>query len=255
MVKLFIQIASAGIMLLAAELGGFDIQVEPGEQTETPSGWEDSLPEEDREDVSDFPDNTAVYEEPVPEENTPWTDSSRQEEKQWEESQWEESQWEESQWMGAGQQEESRGTAVQGQDITTAEPDRSEISPTKGDLSTEETPEPSEIPAAESGISPSLPAQEEVMQKSPESRNPYPRLVYWRGETAGASRLYLTMRQTEHTEIFSLRVNGTEAKWHREGMKIVIETCSREKKNLVELAVFSDYSWTEPGNSVILSFK
>lgn len=245
MVKLFIQVASAGIMLLAAELGGFDIQVEPGEQTETPSGWEDPLPEEDREDESDFPDNTAAYEEPVPEESTPWTDSSRQEE----------SQWEESQWMGEGQQEESRGTAVQGQNIITAEPDRSEISPTKGDLSTEETPEPSEIPAAESGISPSLPEQEEFMQKSPESHNPYPRLVYWRGETAGASRLYLTMRQTEHTEIFSLRVNGTEAKWHREGMKIVIETCSRKKKNLVELAVFTDYSWTEPGNSVILSFK
>ena len=79
------------------------------------------------------------------------------------------------------------------------------------------------------------------------------RLMYWKGETEAAEELYLVFRFIKEPEILSLRVNGLEADWERENGRIVIRTCSRENRNHVELAVFTEYPWTEGGNRVILT--
>ena len=77
--------------------------------------------------------------------------------------------------------------------------------------------------------------------------------MYWKGETEAAEELYLVFRFIKEPEILSLRVNGLEADWERKNGRIVIRTCSRENRNHVELAVFTEYSWTEGGNRVILT--
>ena len=77
--------------------------------------------------------------------------------------------------------------------------------------------------------------------------------MYWKGETEAAEELYLVFRFIKEPEILSLRVNGLEADWERENDRIVIRTCSRENRNHVELAVFTEYPWTEVGNRVILT--
>ena len=77
--------------------------------------------------------------------------------------------------------------------------------------------------------------------------------MYWKGEAEAAEELYLDFRFKKEPEILSLRVNGLEADWERENGRIVIRTCSRENRNHVELAVFTEYPWTEGGNRVILT--
>ena len=77
--------------------------------------------------------------------------------------------------------------------------------------------------------------------------------MYWKGEAEAAEELYLVFRFIKEPEILSLRVNGLEADWEKENGRIVIRTCSRENRNHVELAVFTEYPWTEGGNRVILT--
>lgn len=82
-----------------------------------------------------------------------------------------------------------------------------------------------------------------------------PELLYWYGETGPASRLYLEFKNGTVPRILSLRVNGIETGWRRQGGRLIISGCSRENINQVEMAVFMDYPWTEQENRVILSGK
>src|SRR5699024_5678948 len=119
----------------------------------------------------------------------------------------------------------------------------------------EPDPTPTLTPESSSSPSPEPSPAADVNESSDLSRSAVRpgRLMYWKGETEAAEELYLVFRFIKEPEILSLRVNGLEADWERENGRIVIRTCSRENRNHVELAVFTEYPWTEGGNRVILT--
>lgn len=288
-------------MLLAVELGGFDVEIGTGGYTETPPGWDQELPSGETaggntpESEGDTPGSGGDTAEP--EGNlSGWTGPEGSQGSQtgsggaWSsqtgsgengniqsgvEGGWNSQTGSDGNGNiqsppedggGAGQQDNQESwnsafpTAAESSDASlTSVPEPSPIltlspepasSPTPEPVPTPTlTPEPSSSPSPESS-----PAAD--VNESPDlSRSAVRpgRLMYWKGETEAAEELYLVFRFIKEPEILSLRVNGLEADWERKNGRIVIRTCSRENRNHVELAVFTEYPWTEGGNRVILT--
>ena len=297
----FAEIILSVCMLLAVELGGFDVEIGTGGYTETPPGWDQELPSGETaggntpESEGDTPGSGGDTAEP--EGNlSGWTGPEGSQGSQtgsggaWSsqagsggngniqsgvEGGWSSQTGSDGNGNiqsppgdggGAGQQDNQESwnsafpTAAESSDASlTSVPEPSPIltlspepasSPTPEPVPTPTlTPEPSSSPSPESS-----PAAD--VNESPDlSRSAVRpgRLMYWKGETEAAEELYLVFRFIKEPEILSLRVNGLEADWERKNGRIVIRTCSRENRNHVELAVFTEYPWTEGGNRVILT--
>lgn len=288
-------------MLLAVELGGFDVEIGTGGYTETPPGWEQELPSGETaggntpESEGDTPESGGDTAEPEgnlsgwtgPEGNQgsqsgsggAWSSQTGSGEN-WNSQSGSEGAW--SSQTGsdgngniqtppedggsAGQQDNQESwnsafpTAAEPSDASlTSVPEPSPILTLSPEPASSPTPEPDPTPTLtpESSSSPSpepSPAAD-VNESSDLSRSAVRpgRLMYWKGETEAAEELYLVFRFIKEPEILSLRVNGLEADWERKNGRIVIRTCSRENRNHVELAVFTEYPWTEGGNRVILT--
>lgn len=281
-------------MLLAVELGGFDVEIGTGGYTETPPGWDQELPsgEEAEGDTPGSGGDTAE-----PEGNlSGWTGPEGNQGSQsgsggaWSSQtgsgeNWNSQSGSEGAWSNqtgsdgngniqappedggsAGQQDNQESwnsafpTAAEPSDASlTSVPEPSPILTLSPEPASSPTPEPDPTPTLtpESSSSPSpepSPAAD-VNESSDLSRSAVRpgRLMYWKGETEAAEELYLVFRFIKEPEILSLRVNGLEADWERKNGRIVIRTCSRENRNHVELAVFTEYPWTEGGNRVILT--
>ena len=279
-------------MLLAVELGGFDVEIGTGGYTETPPGWDQELPsgEEAEGNTPGSGGDTAE-----PEGNlSGWTGPEGNQGSQsgsggaWSSQtgsggNWNSQSGSEGAWSsqtgsdgngniqslpedggGAGQQdnqeswESTFSTATEPSDASsTSAPEPSSILTLSPEPASSPTPAPTLTLTPEPPVSPSpepSPAAE-VNESSDLSRSAVRigRLMYWKGEAEAAEELYLVFRFIKEPEILSLRVNGLEADWERENGRIVIRTCSRENRNHVELAVFTEYPWTEGGNRVILT--
>lgn len=134
-----------------------------------------------------------------------------------------------------------------------------ESSETESDIETEKlSPAPAisvtPSPAAASSVSAHPTAEETVYHdKNNSHKDSLPRLLYWQGDAGASERLYLDVKLKGELQILSLRVNRREAEWHWMGNRIVIEACPESGNNYVEVAGFTEYSWTEPGNHDILS--
>lgn len=290
----FAEIILSVCMLLAVELGGFDVEIGTGGYTETPPGWDQELPsgEEAEGDTPGSGGDTAE-----PEGNlSGWTGPEGNQGSQsgsggaWSSQtgsgeNWNSQSGSEGAWSNqtgsdgngniqappedggsAGQQDNQESwnstfpTAAEPSDASlTSVPEPSPILTLSPEPASSPTPEPDPTPTLtpESSSSPSpepSPAAD-VNESSDLSRSAVRpgRLMYWKGETEAAEELYLVFRFIKEPEILSLRVNGLEADWERKNGRIVIRTCSRENRNHVELAVFTEYPWTEGGNRVILT--
>ena len=297
----FAEIILSVCMLLAVELGGFDVEIGTGGYTETPPGWDQELPSGETaggntpESEGDTPGSGGDTAEPEGK-LSGWTGPEGSQGSQtgsggaWSsqtgsgengniqsgvEGGWNSQTGSDGNGNiqsppgdggGAGQQDNQESwnsafpTAAESSDASlTSVPEPSPIltlspepasSPTPEPVPTPTlTPEPSSSPSPESS-----PAAD--VNESPDlSRSAVRpgRLMYWKGETEAAEELYLVFRFIKEPEILSLRVNGLEADWERKNGRIVIRTCSRENRNHVELAVFTEYPWTEGGNRVILT--
>ena len=266
-------------MLLAVELGGFDVEIGTGGYTETPPGWDQELPSGETaggntpESGDDTPGSGGDTTEP--EGNlSGWTGPEGSQGSQTGSG---------GAWSsqtgsggngniqsppedggGAGQQdnqeswESAFSTATEPSDaFLTSVPEPSPILTLSPEPASSPMPAPTPTLTPEPPVSPSpepSPAAD-VNESSDLSRSAVRpgRLMYWKGETEAAEELYLVFRFIKEPEILSLRVNGLEADWERENGRIVIRTCSRENRNHVELAVFTEYPWTEGGNRVILT--
>ena len=288
-------------MLLAVELGGFDVEIGTGGYTETPPGWDQELPSGETaggntpESEGDTPGSGGDTAEP--EGNlSGWTGPEGNQGSQsgsggaWSsqtgsggngniqsgvEGGWNSQTGSDGNGNiqsppedggGAGQQDNQESwnsafpTAAEPSDASlTSVPEPSPILTLSPEPASSPTPEPDPTPTLtpESSSSPSpepSPAAD-VNESSDLSRSAVRpgRLMYWKGETEAAEELYLVFRFIKDPEILSLRVNGLEADWERKNGRIVIRTCSRENRNHVELAVFTEYPWTEGGNRVILT--
>ena len=286
-------------MLLAVELGGFDVEIGTGGYTETPPGWDQELSSGE----------TAGGDTPGRGGDTPesggdivesegnlsgWTGAEgNQGTQSGLEGAWgsqtgsggngSSQTGSEGAWSGqtgsdgngniqslpedgngAGQQDNQESwesafpTATEPSDASLASaPEPSPILTLSPEPASSPTPAPTPTLTPEPPVSPSpepSPAAD-VNESSDLSRSAVRigRLMYWKGEAEAAEELYLVFRFIKEPEILSLRVNGLEADWERENGRIVIRTCSRENRNHVELAVFTEYPWTEGGNRVILT--
>lgn len=286
-------------MLLAVELGGFDVEIGTGGYTETPPGWDQELSSGE----------TAGGDTPGRGGDTPesggdivesegnlsgWTGAEgNQGTQSGLEGAWgsqtgsggngSSQTGSEGAWSGqtgsdgngniqslpedgngAGQQDNQESwesafpTATEPSDASLASaPEPSPILTLSPEPASSPTPAPTPTLTPEAPVSPSpepSPAAD-VNESSDLSRSAVRigRLMYWKGEAEAAEELYLVFRFIKEPEILSLRVNGLEADWERENGRIVIRTCSRENRNHVELAVFTEYPWTEGGNRVILT--
>lgn len=276
-------------MLLAVELGGFDVEIGTGGYTETPPGWDQELPsgETAGENTSgwggDTPESGGDRAEPEgnlsgwigPEGNQGSQTGSGE---NWNSQSGSGGAWRSQTGSdgngniqsppedggGAGQQdnqeswESAFSTATEPSDaFLTSVPEPSPILTLSPEPASSPTPAPTPTLTPEPPVSPSpepSPAAD-VNESSDLSRSAVRpgSLMYWKGETEAAEELYLVFRFIKEPEILSLRVNGLEADWERENGRIVIRTCSRENRNHVELAVFTEYPWTEGGNRVILT--
>ena len=286
-------------MLLAVELGGFDVEIGTGGYTETPPGWDQELPSGETaggntpESGDDTPGSGGDTTEP--EGNlSGWTGPEGSQGSQtgsggaWSsqtgsggngniqsgvEGGWNSQTGSDGNGNiqsppedggGAGQQDNQESwnsafpTAAEPSDaFLTSVPEPSPILTLSPEPASSPTPAPTPTLTPEPPVSPSpepSPAAD-VNESSDLSRSAVRpgRLMYWKGETEAAEELYLVFRFIKEPEILSLRVNGLEADWERENGRIVIRTCSRENRNHVELAVFTEYPWTEGGNRVILT--
>ena len=286
-------------MLLAVELGGFDVEIGTGGYTETPPGWDQELPSGETaggntpESEGDTPGSGGDTAEP--EGNlSGWTGPEGSQGSQtgsggaWSsqtgsgengniqsgvEGGWNSQTGSDGNGNiqsppedggGAGQQDNQESwnsafpTAAEPSDASlTSVPEPSPILTLSPEPASSPTPAPTPTLTPEPPVSPSpepSPAAD-VNESSDLSRSAVRpgRLMYWKGETEAAEELYLVFRFIKEPEILSLRVNGLEADWERENGRIVIRTCSRENRNHVELAVFTEYPWTEGGNRVILT--
>ena len=276
-------------MLLAVELGGFDVEIGTGGYTEAPPGWDQELPsgETAGENTSgwggDTPESGGDRAEPEgnlsgwigPEGNQGSQTGSGE---NWNSQSGSGGAWRSQTGSdgngniqsppedggGAGQQdnqeswESAFSTATEPSDaFLTSVPEPSPILTLSPEPASSPMPAPTPTLTPEPPVSPSpepSPAAD-VNESSDLSRSAVRpgRLMYWKGETEAAEELYLVFRFIKEPEILSLRVNGLEADWERENGRIVIRTCSRENRNHVELAVFTEYPWTEGGNRVILT--
>ena len=288
-------------MLLAVELGGFDVEIGTGGYTETPPGWDQELPSGETaggntpESEGDTPGSGGDTAEPEgnlsgwtgPEGNQgsqsgsggAWSSQTGSGEN-WNSQSGSEGAW--SSQTGsdgngniqappedggsAGQQDNQESwnsafpTAAESSDASlTSVPEPSPILTLSPEPASSPTPEPDPTPTLtpepSSSPSPESSPAADVNESSDLSRSAVRpgRLMYWKGETEAAEELYLVFRFIKEPEILSLRVNGLEADWERKNGRIVIRTCSRENRNHVELAVFTEYPWTEGGNRVILT--
>ena len=275
----FVEMILSVCMLLAVELGGFDVEIGTGGYTETPPGWDQELSSgetaggdtpgrggdtpESGGDIVESEGNLSGW---TGAEGNQGTQSGL-----------------EGAWgsqtgsggngniqslpedgNGAGQQDNQESwesafpTATEPSDASLASaPEPSPILTLSPEPASSPTPAPTPTLTPEPPVSPSpepSPAAD-VNESSDLSRSAVRigRLMYWKGEAEAAEELYLVFRFIKEPEILSLRVNGLEADWERENGRIVIRTCSRENRNHVELAVFTEYPWTEGGNRVILT--
>lgn len=288
-------------MLLAVELGGFDVEIGTGGYTETPPGWDQELPSGETaggntpESEGDTPGSGGDTAEP--EGNlSGWTGPEGSQGSQtgsggaWSsqtgsgengniqsgvEGGWNSQTGSDGNGNiqsppedggGAGQQDNQESwnsafpTAAESSDASlTSVPEPSPILTLSPEPASSPTPEPVPTPTLtpepSSSPSPESSPAADVNESSDLSRSAVRpgRLMYWKGETEAAEELYLVFRFIKDPEILSLRVNGLEADWERKNGRIVIRTCSRENRNHVELAVFTEYPWTEGGNRVILT--
>lgn len=286
-------------MLLAVELGGFDVEIGTGGYTETPPGWDQELSSGETAggdmpgrggDTPESGGDTAESEGNL----SGWTGAEgNQGTQSGLEGAWgsqtgsggngSSQTGSEGAWSGqtgsdgngniqslpedgngAGQQDNQESwesafpTATEPSDASLASaPEPSPILTLSPEPASSPTPAPTPTLTPEAPVSPSpepSPAAD-VNESSDLSRSAVRigRLMYWKGEAEAAEELYLVFRFIKEPEILSLRVNGLEADWERENGRIVIRTCSRENRNHVELAVFTEYPWTEGGNRVILT--
>lgn len=286
-------------MLLAVELGGFDVEIGTGGYTETPPGWDQELPSGETaggntpESGDDTPGSGGDTTEP--EGNlSGWTGPEGSQGSQtgsggaWSSQTGSGENWNSQSgsggaWRsqtgsdgngniqsppedggGAGQQDNQESwdsafpTATESSDASlTSVPEPSPILTLSPEPASSPTPDPTPTltPEPSSSPSPEPSPAADVNESSDLSRSAVRpgRLMYWKGEAEAAEELYLDFRFKKEPEILSLRVNGLEADWERENGRIVIRTCSRENRNHVELAVFTEYPWTEGGNRVILT--
>ena len=288
-------------MLLAVELGGFDVEIGTGGYTETPPGWDQELPSGETaggntpESEGDTPGSGGDTAEP--EGNlSGWTGPEGSQGSQtgsggaWSsqtgsgengniqsgvEGGWNSQTGSDGNGNiqsppedggGAGQQDNQESwnsafpTAAESSDASlTSVPEPSPILTLSPEPASSPTPEPDPTPTLtpepSSSPSPESSPAADVNESPDLSRSAVRpgRLMYWKGETEAAEELYLVFRFIKEPEILSLRVNGLEADWERKNGRIVIRTCSRENRNHVELAVFTEYPWTEGGNRVILT--
>ena len=288
-------------MLLAVELGGFDVEIGTGGYTETPPGWDQELPSGETaggntpESEGDTPGSGGDTAEPEgnlsgwtgPEGNQgsqsgsggAWSSQTGSGEngniQSGVEGGWNSQTGSDGNGNiqsppedggGAGQQDNQESwnsafpTAAESSDASlTSVPEPSPILTLSPEPASSPTPEPVPTPTLtpepSSSPSPESSPAADVNESSDLSRSAVRpgRLMYWKGETEAAEELYLVFRFIKEPEILSLRVNGLEADWERKNGRIVIRTCSRENRNHVELAVFTEYPWTEGGNRVILT--
>lgn len=297
----FAEIILSVCMLLAVELGGFDVEIGTGGYTETPPGWDQELPSGETaggntpESEGDTPGSGGDTAEP--EGNlSGWTGPEGSQGSQtgsggaWSsqtgsgengniqsgvEGGWNSQTGSDGNGNiqsppedggGAGQQDNQESwnsafpTAAESSDASlTSVPEPSPILTLSPEPASSPTPEPVPTPTLtpepSSSPSPESSPAADVNESSDLSRSAVRpgRLMYWKGETEAAEELYLVFRFIKEPEILSLRVNGLEADWERKNGRIVIRTCSRENRNHVELAVFTEYPWTEGGNRVILT--
>ena len=297
----FAEIILSVCMLLAVELGGFDVEIGTGGYTETPPGWDQELPSGETaggntpESEGDTPGSGGDTAEP--EGNlSGWTGPEGSQGSQtgsggaWSsqtgsgengniqsgvEGGWNSQTGSDGNGNiqsppedggGAGQQDNQESwnsafpTAAESSDASlTSVPEPSPILTLSPEPASSPTPEPVPTPTLtpepSSSPSPESSPAADVNESSDLSRSAVRpgRLMYWKGETEAAEELYLVFRFIKDPEILSLRVNGLEADWERKNGRIVIRTCSRENRNHVELAVFTEYPWTEGGNRVILT--
>lgn len=301
MSRRFAEIILSVCMLLAVELGGFDVEIGTGGYTETSPGWEQELPSGETaggntpESEGDTPGSGGDTAEP--EGNlSGWTGPEGSQGSQtgsggaWSsqtgsggngniqsgvEGGWSSQTGSDGNGNiqsppgdggGAGQQDNQESwnsafpTAAEPSDASlTSVPEPSSILTLSPEPASSPTPEPDPTPTLtpepSSSPSPESSPAADVNESSDLSRSAVRpgRLMYWKGETEAAEELYLVFRFIKDPEILSLRVNGLEADWERKNGRIVIRTCSRENRNHVELAVFTEYPWTEGGNRVILT--
>lgn len=295
----FAEIILSVCMLLAVELGGFDVEIGTGGYMETPPGWEQELPSGETaggntpESEGDTPGSGGDTAEPEgnlsgwtgPEGNQgsqsgsggAWSSQTGSGEngniQSGVEGAWSSQTGSDGNGNiqappedggSAGQQdnqeswESAFSTATEPSDASlTSVPEPSPILTLSPEPASSPMPDPTPtlMPEPSSSPSPESSPAADVNESSDLSRSAVRpgRLMYWKGETEAAEELYLVFRFIKEPEILSLRVNGLEADWERKNGRIVIRTCSRENRNHVELAVFTEYPWTEGGNRVILT--
>lgn len=303
----------SGLCFLAVELGGFDIQVGPGEISEPPSGWEqDSM--EGSGSFADEENGGGISEDQISEPF--WNDfqnGAEQDETQEQNPGETESfgdSWNASEenrafgYEGPGLSEGSspNGNPGEGsaessgsvsdqyggtekanennrnnggenghiQEKSNPEAGTSEkqiqkeakkedipeasVSPAAADM-----PEPSSGPAS---VTPapvlSGPAGNGDSQESGNEGNTFgenmaaPDILYLTGNMETTARLRLRLNTKGEVQVLSFRVNGKEQGWHWQGDTFTADA-DTEKGSLVELALFTDCSWTLPENRVILS--
>lgn len=303
----------SGLCFLAVELGGFDIQVGPGEISEPPSGWEqDSM--EGSGSFADEENGGGISEDQISEPF--WNDfqnGAEQDETQEQNPGETESfgdSWNASEenrafgYEGTGLSEGSspngnpgEGSAESSGSVSdqyggtekanennrnnggenghiqekrnpeagTSEKQIQEeakkedipeasVSPAAADM-----PEPSSGPAS---VTPapvlSGPAGNGDSQESGNEGNTFgenmaaPDILYLTGNMETTARLRLRLNTKGEVQVLSFRVNGKEQGWHWQGDTFTADA-DTEKGSLVELALFTDCSWTLPENRVILS--
>ena len=293
----------SGVCLLAVELGGFDIQVEPGEMKEPPSGWEqdgtdggmleaeegtnggisgdqvseslwnssqikgeqDGTQEQspgERESFGDVwntseEDGDSGYEEEnISGESSPdWNpgessaDSGRSVYDEYDDTEPEQD--DESNRNNGGE-----SGSIQGNPHAGTEPSGEQI---QEEAKKEKTPEPSFSPTP---FSPtpvlSNPAGTEYSKENRSGKNDSgekaaaPDILYLTGRTEKTARLRLRLNTKGEVQVLSFRVNGKEQTWRWQGDCLTTDT-DTEKGSLVEIALFTDCSWTLPENRAILS--
>lgn len=303
----------SGVCLLAVELGGFDIQVGPGEMQEPPSGWEqdgtdggmieaeegtgggisgdqvseplwnssknegeqDGTQKQSPGETESFGDvwNTSEedrdsgYEEenisgePFPDWNPGESpaDNGRPVYGEYDDTE----QDDESNWNNGGESGSIRknphaGTELSGEQIQ-EEAKKEKIPEVSVSPAATDMPEPSFSPVpfpptpiisnpGRTGYSKEIRGRKTVSGEKGTASD----ILYLTGRTEKTARLRLRLNTKGEVQVLSFRVNGKEQTWHWQGNCLTADS-DTEKGSLVELALFTDCSWTLPENHVILS--
>lgn len=303
----------SGVCLLAVELGGFDIQVGPGEMQEPPSGWEqdgtdggmieaeegtgggisgdqvseplwnssknegeqDETQEQNPGETESFGDSWNASEEnrAFGYEGTGLSEGSSPNGNPGEGSA--ESSGSVSDQYGGTEkanennrnnggenghiQEKSNPEAGTSEKQIQEEAKKEDIPEASVSPAAADMPEPSSGPAS---VTPapvlSGPAGNGDSQESGNEGNAFgenmaaPDILYLTGNMETTARLRLRLNTKGEVQVLSFRVNGKEQTWHWQGNCLTADS-DTEKGSLVELALFTDCSWTLPENHVILS--